>query len=163
MYTSSGSPMARSGVRCRAQQIKYCRAVINPPTLRRNKESRMKKFVWIVAAMLPCVMGLVLVAQTPQQQPMSFFVTSKGSGDGANLSGVEGADYLCQTLADAVGSTKTWHAYLSTRSGDNAVTVLHARDRIGKGPWYNAKGQIIAKNVADLHGDTLEQARMGNN
>ena len=68
------------------------------------------------------------------RQPMSFFVSSKGSGDGANLAGIAGADYTCQTLAEAVGSTKTWHAYLSTRAGDNAVTILHARERIGTGP-----------------------------
>jgi hypothetical protein len=123
----------------------------------------MKKLVIIFVSALPCVMGLVLLAQAPQQQPMSFFVTSKGSGDGANLGGIAGADYICQTLAEAVGSRKTFHAYLSTRSGDNAVTVLNARDRIGTGPWYNAKGQMIARNVADLHGDTLPQARLGNN
>jgi hypothetical protein len=92
-------------------------------------------------------------------QPMSFFVTSTGPGDGANLGGLAGADKHCQTLASAAGSSKTWHAYLSTQ-GDGAV---NARDRIGKGPWYNAKGARIAQDVADLHGDTLEQARRGNN
>ncbi len=81
---------------------------------------------------------------------MSFFVTSTGVGDGANLGGLEGADAHCQRLADAAGSTgKTWHAYLST-GGDGAV---NARDRIGAGPWVNAKGVQIAANVDELHGD----------
>lgn len=89
---------------------------------------------------------------------MSFFVTSTGGGKGADLGGLDGADALCQRLAQAAGSMKTFHAYLSTQ-GPNAV---NARDRIGAGPWYNAKGQQIAANVAELHGDTLEQARLGN-
>ena len=90
---------------------------------------------------------------------MSFFITSAGSGHGANLGGLAGADRICQTLATAAGSTKTWHAYMSTQ-GPNAV---NARDRIGSGPWYNAKGEKIANGLADLHGDTAEQARLGNN
>jgi hypothetical protein len=91
--------------------------------------------------------------------PMSFFVTSVGKGSGANLGGLAGADAHCQMLAAAAGrGSSTWHAYLSTQ-GAGAV---NARDRIGSGPWANAKGQVIAANVAELHGDTLEQARMGN-
>jgi hypothetical protein len=90
---------------------------------------------------------------------MSFFVTSAGSGKGADLGGLAGADQLCQMRAAAVGrGSSTWHAYLSTQ-GAGAV---NARDRIGTGPWANAKGQVIAANVAELHGDTLEIARMGN-
>jgi hypothetical protein len=85
-----------------------------------------------------------------QPQPMGFFITSVGVGDGANLGGLAGADRHCQALAMAAGAgNRTWHAYLST-SGPGAV---NARDRIGAGPWYNQKGQIIAMNVADLHGD----------
>ncbi len=84
-----------------------------------------------------------------QQSSMSFFVTSVGPGNGANLGGLEGADRHCQTLAAAVGAgAKTWRAYLSTQ-GQGAV---NARDRIGKGPWVNAKGATIAKDVAELHG-----------
>ncbi|MGH9645671.1 MAG: lectin [Bryobacteraceae bacterium] len=91
--------------------------------------------------------------------PMSFFVTSAGAGKGADLGGLAGADMHCQMLAAAVGrGSSTWHAYLSTQ-GAGAV---NARDRIGTGPWANAKGQVIAANVAELHGDTLEIARMGN-
>ena len=84
---------------------------------------------------------------------MTFFVTSVGKGDGANYGGLEGADGYCNTLAKEAGSKHdNWKAYLSTTlpGGDAGVS---ARDRIGKGPWYNAKGQMIAKNVAELHSD----------
>jgi len=81
---------------------------------------------------------------------MNFFVTSKGLGNGGNLGGIAGADYHCQQLAGAVGSQKTFYAYLSTRPG-NGTTLLHGRDRIGKGPWYNAKGVLVAHDVAELH------------
>ena len=105
----------------------------------------MKKIEPIVAAIALSVLGSFLaLAQQPAQsppQPMSFFITSAGSGHGANLGGLAGADRICQTLAVAVGSTKTWHAYMSTQ-GPNAV---NARDRIGTGPWYNAKG-VLAKH-----------------
>jgi hypothetical protein len=83
-----------------------------------------------------------------QQAQMTFFVTSAGPGKGADLGGLEGADKHCQTLAQAAGAGgKTWHAYLSTQ-GAGAV---NARDRIGKGPWQNAKGTVIATSVDDLH------------
>jgi hypothetical protein len=85
-----------------------------------------------------------------QQATMTFFLTSAGPGKGADLGGLEGADRHCQQLAQAVGAgSKTWHAYLSTQ-GNGAV---NARDRIGKGPWQNAKGVEIAKSVDQLHGD----------
>jgi hypothetical protein len=102
----------------------------------------------------------IAIAQQPAApQPMSFFITSVGKGGGANLGGVAGADAYCQSLAAAAGrGAATWHAYLSTQ-GAGAV---HARDRIGNGPWFNQRGQRIAQNVAELHGDTLEQARLGN-
>lgn len=100
--------------------------------------------------------------QKGPQQPMSFFVTSTGSGKGADLGGLAGADALCQRLATAAGAgNRTWHAYLSTSATDGQPAV-NARDRIGPGPWYNAKGARIAQNLSDLHGDTLEQARVGN-
>jgi hypothetical protein len=95
-------------------------------------------------------------------QPMSFFVTSTGGGKGADLGGLAGADQHCQMLAAAVGrGSSTWHAYLSTQAA-NGQPAVNARDRIGNGPWYNAKGQQIAANVGELHGDTLDQARLGN-
>ena len=109
--------------------------------------------------------GVVLVlseradAQQAPPQPMSFFITSAGKGDGANLGGLTGADAHCQAMASAAGrGGVTWHAYVSTQ-GPNAV---NARDRIGSGPWFNAAGQRVAQNLAELHGDTLEQARIGN-
>ena len=87
-------------------------------------------------------------AQAQQANNMTFFVTSQGPGKGADLGGLAGADAHCGKLAQAAGSTgKTWHAYLSTQ-GDGAV---NARDRIGKGPWQNAKGAVVAKSVDDLH------------
>ena len=87
---------------------------------------------------------------SPSPQPMRFFVSSVGSGKGADLGGLAGADALCQRLAAAAGAgARTWRAYLSTQ-GAGAV---NARDRIGQGPWHNAKGALIAANVADLHGD----------
>ncbi|MBI1873630.1 MAG: lectin [Acidobacteria bacterium] len=112
----------------------------------------------------------LVVAQQPaqppaaaQQQPMSFFVTSSGPGSGANLGGLAGADKHCQTLAAAVGAgNRTWHAYLSA-SATGGQPAVNARDRIGQGPWYNAKGARIGQSVADLHGDTIDAARRGNN
>ena len=100
--------------------------------------------------------ALVALSSTlfTQQAPMSFFVTSTGPGDGANLGGLEGADAYCQMLAAGVGrGSATWRAYLSQASGFQGPAAINARDRIGTGPWYNANGAMIAANVADLHGD----------
>src|SRR5713226_3732822 len=97
--------------------------------------------------------------QQPAPQPMSFFVTSVGKGDGANLGGIAGADAHCQMLAAAAGrGAATWHAYMSTQGGG----AVNARDRIGSGPWYNARGVMVARDNGTLHGDTLDQARLGN-
>src|SRR5947209_28664 len=87
-----------------------------------------------------------------QQSGMSFFVTSTPVGKGADLGGLEGADKHCQQLAQSAGAGgRTWHAYLSTQAADGKPAV-NARDRIGKGPWQNAKGVVVAKNVDELHG-----------
>jgi hypothetical protein len=97
------------------------------------------------------VAGLAAGTAYAQQANMTFFVTSVGSGKGADLGGLEGADAHCMGLAKAAGAKATvWHAYLSTTApgGDAGV---NARDRIGKGPWRNAKGVVVARNVADLH------------
>jgi hypothetical protein len=103
---------------------------------------------------------------------MTFFVTSEPIGDGANLGGLAGADAHCQTLAAAVGAgTKTWRAYLSTQARPGQPAV-HARDRIGKGPWYHAKeripdylGRRLSRPIiqSEIHGDTLDEARRGSN
>ncbi len=101
----------------------------------------------LIAGAAVAVIGLAGGAQS--QNAMTFFVTSAGPGDGGNLGGLDGADRHCTTLASAAGATgKTWHAYLSTQ-GAGAV---NAKDRIGRGPWQNAKGTVVAKDVADLHG-----------
>jgi hypothetical protein len=105
-------------------------------------------------------------AQQPQQKqapaPMTFFVTSAGAGKGANLGGLAGADAHCQKLAEAAGAgNRTWHAYLSASAADGKPAV-NARDRIGAGPWHNAKGAMVARDLAQLHGDTLDLARTGN-
>ncbi len=93
------------------------------------------------------------VASPAPQQPMGFFITSIGKGDGANLGGLAGADEHCQGLARAASAgARTWRAYLSSAAAAGQGPI-NARDRIGAGPWYNAKGALIAWNVADLHGD----------
>ena len=95
--------------------------------------------------------GLIMVAAPAfaQQADMTFFVTSAGPGKGADLGGLAGADAHCGKLAATAGAKATnWHAYLSTQ-GEGGV---NAKDRIGAGPWQNAKGEIIAKDVAELHG-----------
>lgn len=85
-----------------------------------------------------------------QQSAMSFFISSAGSGNGGNLGGLEGADAICQRLAQAAGAgSKTWRAYLSTTGAKS----VNARDRIGRGPWQNVKGEVIARTLDDLHSD----------
>ena len=103
-------------------------------------------------------------AQKQPPAPMTFFVTSTGGGNGANLGGLAGADAHCQKLATAAGAGaggRTWKAYLSSSASDGKPAV-NARDRIGKGPWHNVRGTMVARDVAQLHGDTLELARAGN-
>ena len=103
--------------------------------------------VAILAVVIALSLGVPAVDS--QQSDISFFITSAGPGKGGDLGGLNGADQLCQLLGATAGAgTKTWHAYLSTQ-GPGAV---NARDRIGKGPWKNAKGIIIANDLAELHG-----------
>jgi len=100
---------------------------------------------------------------TDPAKPLGFFITSVGVGDGANLGGLAGADAHCQKLAASVGAgSRVWRAYLSTQATDSTPAV-NARDRIGQGPWYNTRGAAVAKDLAQLQGDTLEYARLGNN
>jgi len=104
--------------------------------------------VSMLASVALVALGMGAPAQA-QQNAMTFFVTSEGPGKGGDLGGLNGADAHCAKLATAAGSTgKTWKAYLSTQ-GAGAV---NAKDRIGRGPWQNAKGVVVAKDVADLHG-----------
>src|ERR1700681_1073958 len=115
----------------------------------------MNRFKLISPACFALAALSVLAAQPAQTQSAdtSFFLTSNGIGNGANLGGLAGADNHCQTLAQAAGfgAPKTWRAYLSTQAADGAPAV-NARDRIGKGPWKNSKGIVIAQDVAELHG-----------
>ncbi|MEI8144679.1 MAG: hypothetical protein WCH83_04380 [Alphaproteobacteria bacterium] len=107
----------------------------------------MKQLLFAAAAAV--TLSAIASPATAQQATMSFFISSVGTGRGADLGGLEGADQHCQALAAAVGAgTRTWRAYLSTQ-GTGAV---NARDRIGRGPWVNAKGAVIARDVAELHG-----------
>jgi hypothetical protein len=110
----------------------------------------MSKFV---IAMTLAVVGATagsLSAYAQQGGTMTFFVTSVGPGKGADLGGLEGADRHCQQLAEAAGAGgKTWRAYLSTQGAD----AVNARDRIGGGPWANAKGEVVANDLASLHGE----------
>jgi hypothetical protein len=115
----------------------------------------MEKSARILALALGSVAAAALFAScatTPPTGPMGFFITSAGPGDGANLGGLAGADAHCQKLATAVGAgSRTWRAYLSTSYIPPSTAGVHARDRIGKGPWFNAKGVLIANDVAHLH------------
>ena len=123
----------------------------------------MRKTITAAAGVsIALLAGVCLVAAQPPAAgpppPMSFFITSTGM-DGANLGGLAGADAHCQSLAAAAGrGAATWHAYLSTQGAD----AVNARDRIGNGPWYNAKGQKVGDSVAQIHGDMIDQARLGN-
>jgi hypothetical protein len=101
-------------------------------------------------------------AEKKPQPPIGFFVTSTPVGKGGDLGGLAGADRHCQALATAAGSPRTWHAYLSTQAA-NGQPAVNARDRIGTGPWHNARGAVVATDLAHLHGDTHEVARLGNN
>jgi hypothetical protein len=114
----------------------------------------MKGFARIVSPACFALAAITALASAPaqaQSADTSFFLTSNGIGNGGNLGGLAGADNHCQTLAQGAGAGgKTWRAYLSTQAADGAPAV-NARDRIGKGPWKNAKGVVVAKDVADLH------------
>lgn len=114
------------------------------------------KRVLFLALLLAAVPALLALTSAPEAAPavqsdMTFFLTSRGPGDGANLGGLDGADAHCAMLAEEAGAAGglTWRAYLST-SGDGGV---NAKDRIGAGPWHNANGVMVASDVADLHSD----------
>jgi len=108
---------------------------------------------WIAPVCLACIAGLAACAGAPvNKNPMSFFVTSANPGKGADLGGLAGADKYCTALASAVGAgDRNWRAYLSTDSTGGA-TPISARDRIGRGPWRNARGVVVATDVEQLHG-----------
>lgn len=121
----------------------------------------LKKSGAVYALLAASIVGIQLSGNAfSADDKMSFFITSDGNGDGANFGGLEGADAHCTALAKSAGSTRSWAAYLSTSmvidrsSGSPEVTNgVSARDRIGSGPWFNAKGELIANNVDELHSD----------
>lgn len=112
---------------------------------------KMARIAGLTAAGLMGVTGCASAPPGPKE--MTFFVTSVSSGKGGDLGGLEGADRYCQSLAQAAGAgDRTWHAYLSTQAPKLADTnFVNARDRIGTGPWQNAKGDVIARSVDELH------------
>jgi hypothetical protein len=113
----------------------------------------MTRTVFLCAPLMLCSLAIPALSQNADEK-MSFFITSAGSGNGAALGGLAGADQHCQTLAKAVGAgRRTWRAYLSAGASGGQAAV-NARDRIGKGPWYNSKGVMVAKDVADLHSES---------
>jgi hypothetical protein len=113
------------------------------------------------AAAVAAVIGSVAVMRAQTSPQMSFFITSVGAGDGANLGGLAGADRHCTALAEAAGVRgKTWRAYLSAAAA-NGQPAVHAKDRIGRGPWFNAKGEKVAENVADLHSENNKLGKQG--
>ncbi len=113
----------------------------------------MRKLSYVIASSLVSI--FCVNSATAQDNTMSFFITSVNPGNGGDFGGLEGADAHCQKLAESAGADGlTWRAYLSTQGTElNDPNVVHARDRIGSGPWHNAKGMMIAKDVADLHSD----------
>jgi hypothetical protein len=112
-------------------------------------KTKKMKLALLVGSAIAVASCAGMDSQRDAGNPMSFFVTSAGTGKGADLGGLSGADRHCQSLAQAVGAGgKTWRAYLSTSGGGAGV---NARDRIGRGPWQNAKGVVVARDVNDLH------------
>jgi hypothetical protein len=113
---------------------------------------KMKNVMRFSLVVIVVLLSLSWIASSQEPKTnVTFFVTSAGSGKGADLGGLAGADKLCQSLAQAVGAgNRTWRAYLSTGPAEGKPAV-NARDRIGRGPWQNAKGVVIAKDVDDLH------------
>jgi hypothetical protein len=121
----------------------------------RPKENLMRSSVLMASLALAGVVVVGCATAPAGPAGMSFFVTSSNPGKGGDLGGLEGADKFCQSLAQAAGAgNRTWRAYLSTQAPTLASPdFVNARDRIGTGPWYNAKGVLIARNVAELHSD----------
>ncbi|MEO8335035.1 MAG: hypothetical protein ABI664_08685 [bacterium] len=125
-------------------------------------ENTMSALTRTFAALAALSLASTAQAQNPPAAapaaPMTFFITSVGKGDGANVGGLAGADEHCKALADAASAPlpagRIWRAYLSAIGTDGKA--VNARDRIGAGPWHNAKGALIAANVADLHGDIIK-------
>ncbi|MGA1073002.1 MAG: hypothetical protein ACO3S3_10110 [Pseudohongiellaceae bacterium] len=116
---------------------------------------KTKRLLTCAAVIAASTFGAINAQDSETDNAMSFFITSVGSGDGANLGGLAGADAHCQNLAEAAGSRgKTWRAYLSAHATEE-MAAIDARDRIGFGPWYNAKGVEVASTLNALHSDFM--------
>jgi hypothetical protein len=116
---------------------------------------KTKRLFTCAAVIAASTFGAINAQDSETDNAMSFFITSVGSGDGANLGGLAGADAHCQNLAEAAGSRgKTWRAYLSAHATEE-MAAIDARDRIGFGPWYNAKGVEVASTLNALHSDFM--------
>lgn len=115
------------------------------------------KIILTISSLIVVVAGVYKLASAQDEaHPMSFFLTSKNIGNGADLGGLDGADAHCQMLAENAGAgDRTWRAYMST-------STVNARDRIGAGPWYNVNGDLIAKDLTDLHDDNNDNVRTDN-
>lgn len=146
-----------------SEEIRRCARVESPPrahiarfNIKKPKEISMKNIPTVLSAFTLiglCFAPLPLSSQEAAEN-MSFFVTTVGPGDGADLGGLSGADAHCQSLAEAVGAgDRTWRAYLSVTASSGQPAV-NARERIGEGPWHNVEGELIAESVADLHSDS---------
>jgi hypothetical protein len=139
--------------------FRFARNICRRDVLNANEQKTgrddMNRFARMISPACLTFAALTALASAPaqaQSADTSFFLTSNGIGNGGNLGGLAGADNHCQTLAQAAGAgARTWRAYLSTQAADGQPAV-NARDRIGKGPWKNAKGAVVAKDVAELHG-----------
>src|SRR6516225_227010 len=130
----------------------------SPPIFREGNEMKKGMCLSVGVSTIVVFLGLSASAQS-QQADMTFFITSAGLGKGGDLGGLAGADAHCQALAQAIGAgNRTWRAYLSTNARGGANPV-NARDRIGNGPWQNAKGVVIATSVADLHSDNNKMGK----
>ena len=116
---------------------------------------KTKRLFTCAAVIAASTFGAINAQDSETDNAMSFFITSVGGGDGANLGGLAGADAHCQNLAEAAGSRgKTWRAYLSAHATEE-MAAIDARDRIGFGPWYNAKGVEVASTLNALHSDFM--------
>jgi len=122
-------------------------------------ENKNNRILWLIVLVLIIIGVYVYTSQNDargrdtEENKMTFFITSRNPGTGANFSGLSGADAHCQALADAVGAgDRTWRAYLSAAATETEAAV-NARDRIGSGPWHNFNGELLANTVDELHGD----------
>src|SRR5438105_9754921 len=136
---------------CRKPAERIARVARGACALQQHEGDAMRQLT-LIASLSAAALIAACGSMMKQDNSMGFFITSANPGKGGDLGGLAGADAHCQQLASAAGAgNKTWHAYLST-DGTDGQPAVNARERIGKGPWYNAKGVLIAGNLDELHG-----------